>query len=125
MLQQRKQAPIIYRVVNHPSGLAKPHHDTTINHVISNISKSLQRHKSAMIFIHRDFNDLDPTAVSNLFAAEQVVNFNTCGDSMLDLVFTDLIEYIDVGCKQLASIQTNDHCAISLPIVNRTKLSRY
>ena len=41
------------------------------------------------------------------------------------LVFTDLIEYIDIGCKQLAPIQTNDHCAISLPTVNRKKLSRY
>ena len=47
MLQQPKQAPFIYGVVYHPPGLAKSHHDATINHVISTISKSLQRHKSA------------------------------------------------------------------------------
>ena len=57
-----------------------------------------------MIYLHADLNSLDTTAISNLFAVEQVVNFNTRGYSMLDLVFSDLIEYIDVGCKQVAPI---------------------
>ena len=109
MLQQLKQAPNIYGVVYHSPGLAKSHHDTNINHVISNISKSLKSHTSAMIYLHADLNSLDTTAISNLFAVEQVVNFNTRGYSMLDLVFSDLIEYIDVGCKQVAPIQTKDH----------------
>ena len=125
LLQQPNQPPIIFANVYHPPGLSKSQKDTTVNHIVSTSSKCLSKHPSAKLFICGDFNDLDTAMLTTLFPVQQIVDFNTRGDSKLDLVFTNIYEYIDMGCVCRPPILTNDHCAIEIPSTSRSSPSKY
>ena len=60
-----------------------------------------------------DFNDLDTESITNIIPVQQIVKFPTRYDSCLDLIFTNIAQYVESGCVSLPPILTNDHCAIS------------
>ena len=125
VLQQQNQLPVIYGNIYHPPGLPKKQHEETINHIVSTLSKSLRKHRSAKLVLCGDFNDLDTTPITAMFPVYQIVDFNTRENSRLDLVFTDIAELINHGCKRGPPIQTNDHCSISLPAINASQRPKY
>ena len=124
LLQQESQIPVIYANIYHPPGLPKKSKEQTINHIISNVSKLLQ--KSSKLFLTGDFNDLDTTNITNVLPLDQIVDFPTRGENcLLDKIFTDIPEYIKSGCISLPPILTNDHLAIDVPSVNRIPSPKY
>ena len=125
LLQQEGQTPIIYANIYHPPGLSKKSKEQTIEHIISTVSKQLQKHPNAKPFVAGDFNDLDTENITNILPLEQIVNFPTRGDNCLDLIFTDISEYSKSGCRPLPPILTNDHIAIHVPSTNRIPSPRY
>ena len=60
-----------------------------------------------------------------LLPVEQLVNFSTRGERKLDLVFTDVAEYMKAGCKKEPPVSNNDHCAISLQSTPRDSSVKY
>ena len=125
LMQQERQSPIIYAIVYHPPGLPVNLKELTIEHIISNISKHLKKYPSAKLFITGDFNDLDTETITNILPVEQIVSFPTRGVNKLDLIFTDIPEYIKSGCSSLPPILTNDHVAIHISSVNRIPAPGY
>ena len=63
--------------------------------------------------------------MTNLFPFEQIVTFPTREDRKLDLIFTDIEEYIATGCIKELPILTNEHCAITMPSTNRIFQPKY
>ena len=110
--KQSDFTPIIYSVIYQPPGLTKDHKNNTTEHIISTASKHLQSYPKAKFVITGDFNDLNTTQVSTLLPLHHIVNFPTRGDAKLDLIYTDVDEYVTSGCLQLAPILTNDHTAL-------------
>lgn len=125
LMQQERQPPIIFVILYHPPGLPVKSKEQTIEHIISNISKHLKKYPTAKIFITGDFNDLDTEPITNILPVEQIVNFPTRGDNKLDLIFTDIPEYIKSGCNSLPPILTNDHVAIHVSSTNRIHTPKY
>ena len=126
LLQQESQIPVIYANIYHPPGLPKKSKEQTINHIISNVSKLLQKYPSSKLFLTGDFNDLDTTNITNVLPLDQIVDFPTRGENcLLDKIFTDIPEYIKSGCRSLPPILTNDHLAIDVPSVNRIPSPKY
>ena len=117
--------PIVYGVLYHPPGLSKQQKEATLDHIITSMAKFIGKLKSVKFFICGDFNDLSTVDITTLFPLTQLVDFPTRGKNLLDLVFTDLDEYIDVGCLPEPPILNNDHCAISIPSTNRSTEPRY
>lgn len=124
-LKHQDQPPIIYGVLYHPPGLKKQQKDDTINYIIKTIATLQTKYTSAKFLLCGDFNDLDTTEITNLLPLEQLVDFPTRENRMLDLIFTNVQEYIDVGCTQKPPILNNDHCAVSLPPTKRIIKPKY
>ena len=124
-LIQPNFCPIIYGIIYHPPGLTKHEKDFTIGHIISSMSAFISRWNNAKFFICGDFNDLDTSDIKSAFPLDQLVDFPTRGDSFLDLVFSDVHEYISIGCCQESPILNNDHCAISISSPSRVTASKY
>ena len=125
LLQQPEQPPIVISNIYHPPNLSKKLKSDMINHLVSTIAKTLNKYPTAKILITGDFNDLDTSELVNIYPVNQIVNFPTRGSNRLDLVFTDIPEYISSGCIQRPPILCNDHCAIEIPSVNRLPTSKY
>ena len=125
LLQQPEQPPIVISNIYHPPNLSKKLKSDTTNHLVSTIAKTLNKYPTAKILITGDFNDLDTSELVNIYPVNQIVNFPTRGSNRLDLVFTDIPEYISSGCIQRPPILCNDHCAIEIPSVNRLPTSKY
>lgn len=124
-LHQVNSPPVVYGNVYHPPNLAKKYHETTIDHIIATVSCALQRNKSTRFVITGDFNDLNTTPITQILPFQQLVNFPTRENSMLDLLFTDLEEYCEMGCVKEPPILQNDHCAISVASPQRKIPSNY
>lgn len=125
LLQQENQFPVIYANIYHPPGLLKKAKDQTMDHIVMNVSRLLKKYPLAKLFLTGDFNDLDTGSITTALPLEQIVNFPTRGDNCLDLIFTDIPEYIKSGCTALPPIMNNDHLAISVPWVNRIPPPKY
>ena len=97
----------------------------TLEHMISTLAKSVKKHISAKIFLCCDFYDFDTSEMTNLFPLEQIVTFPTREDRKIDLIFTDIEEYIATGCIKEPPILTNGHCAITMPSTNRISQPNY
>ena len=125
MYKQPGYHPITFSLIYHPPGLKKSLKDNTIEHIITTTSKHLKSYPDTKLFICGDFNDLDTTDITTLLPVSQIVDFPTRADAKLDMIFTDLDEYVSSGCVQLPPILCNDHCAIVVPSSLRVKLPNY
>ena len=125
LLHHDDQPPVIYGVLYHPPGLCKQLKEETTNHIIKTIASLQSKHKSAKFLVCGDFNDLETTEITTLLPMDQIVNFATRGENMLDKIFTDVQEYIDCGCISEPPILNNDHCAVALPPVQRIRRPKY
>ena len=125
LVKQQGHSPIVFGGIYSPPNLRKQQADSTINHIITTIAKNIKKHKSAKIVLCGDFNDLDTTEIINLYPLDQIVNFATREQNMLDLIFTDMEEYKAVGCTQEPPISTNDHCAVVLQSTVRIQPPKY
>jgi hypothetical protein len=94
MIHQANMPLVIFAVIYHPLCLPKLSKDGTADHIISTVSKLLHKHSSAKLFICGDFNDLDTESITNIIPVQQIVEFPTRYDSCLDLIFTDIAEYV-------------------------------
>ena len=72
-----------------------------------------------------DFNDLDTRYINSLLPLPLIVNFPTRGEAKLDLLFTDLDEYISAGCIRQPPLHTNDPCAIELLSASCIRQQKY
>jgi hypothetical protein len=125
LLHQPYHPPVIYGNIYHPPNLLKKQRDETINHIITTMSKYLNKHKSAKFCLCGDFNDLETGAITTLFPITQLVDFPTRGENILDKIFTDVDEYINIGYNRQPAILLNDHCALSIEPTSRKQQPRY
>lgn len=125
LLHQPNHPPVIYGNIYHPPNLLKRQRDETINHIITTMSKYLNKHKSAKFCLCGDFNDLETGAITTLIPITQLVDFPTRGENILDKIFTDVDEYINIGCNRQPAILLNDHCALSIGPTSRKQQPRY
>ena len=119
-----EQSPIIVANIYHPPGLCKARKDETVNHIISTAAKYIKKYPSAKMLLTGDFNDLNTSSLTSLLPLHQIVDFATCGNSKLDLVFTDIQEYETSRCICLPPILNNDHCAIEIPPASALRPSK-
>ena len=96
-----------------------------MDHIASTVSKLSQSHPTAKLVIGGDFNDLDTRHITSLLPLPQIVNFPTRGEAKLDLLFTDLDEYISAGCIRQPPLHTNDPCAIELLSASCIRQQKY
>ena len=101
--------PIIYACIYHPPSATA---EDTLDHLCITTQKLMTKHKSAKFVICGDFNRLDVDSFQRCFNLTQIVDFNTRGDSRLDLILTDVTDYEPP--QKLAPLVTNDHCCMML-----------
>ena len=104
-----KYRPVIISCIYHPPGADD---SMTQDHITSTLLKLSKAHPNAKFLITGDFNRLDVTNIKQQFGLQNLVNFNTRQDAILDLMLTDISDYKNP--MQLAPLANNDHCCIIL-----------
>ena len=124
-LHQPNYNPVLFGVIYHPPSLTKAEKEKTLDHIVSTISSCIGKYPRCKTFICGDFNDLETSDITLLFPFVQLVDFPTREGNILDMAFTDIQEYISVGCGKEPPIATNDHCAISIKSTYCKPAARY
>jgi hypothetical protein len=91
--------------------------DATRDHIISAISELATKYPNSNTVIYGDFNDLDTCPISDMTELSQIVWFPTRQDNTLDLVFTDIHEYVNSPketCLSAPNVGNSDHSSITL-----------
>ena len=116
-LHRDNQPTIIYATVYHPPSLPKATCNATIDHIVSNISLLSTRYPNAKYVIYGDFNDLDTKPITDLFPLKQLVWFPTRAGKTIDLIFSDIDDYMNspqTTCLSAPPIGRSDHNSIVL-----------
>jgi hypothetical protein len=93
-LRQGNLPPLIYACIYHPPGLNADLKDKTVQHIITTICKLSTKYTNAKFCVCGDSNDLNYSAITTAFPLQQIVNFPTRGNNTLDIILTDVDEYI-------------------------------
>ena len=93
-VHNNNQPATIYGTLYHPPNLKKSICDQTIDYITSTISEISSKYKNSKFLLYGDFNDLTTTPISNVCNLTQIVWFPTREQNTLDLVFTDMPEYV-------------------------------
>ena len=104
--------PIIYCCIYHPPTTCAELLNVSLDHLHSTTQQLLMKNRAAKLFVCGDFNRLPTAEYESCFGLRQLVNFDTRGEAVLDLMFTDISEYTNP--TRLAPLVTNDHCCIML-----------
>ena len=93
--------------------------DATLAHLCTTTQNLMLKHKTAKMFVCGDFNKLNMTEYEQTFNLRQLVDFSTRGQNTLDLLMTDIREYVTP--IKTAPLGNSDHCGIMLETVRVKK----
>ena len=116
-VHNNNQPATIYGTLYHPPNLKKSICDQTIDYITSTISEISSKYKNSKFLLYGDFNDLTTTPISNVCNLTQIVWFPTREQNTLDLVFTDMPEYVSAprtSCHPMPNVGKSDHSSIAI-----------
>jgi exonuclease III len=122
-LANPSHVPLIVGCLYHPKSKCAEDSATTVDYIISSLSKLTSRYKRAKIILCGDFNHLDLSTVCESFKLHKLVNFSTRQGSILDNIYSDILQYTKSEPAKIAPLIGNeaDHCCIFIPPSYRKK----